>query len=300
MITWGMSKNGHDFAIAVFIDSKHVVTISDKGKAHSRTSVYKAMAHGQPNLVVWYENPYLKSLRQLIAGQPKPFKRNNITKYLSALEITCPWTYVGHHESHAAAYYKSPFKQHATVVVIDSIGEFDCTTIWDARGDKLKKRYSTRYPHSIGLFYSAMTDRVGLTPQQDEGVFENMTRASDAHIWPCYDQMHQDFIKCWTPMPKFKVNFHRGVRHWGQQFSNKEVAVAAGETFDQLVGAVLWKARKLTSSNNIVISGGVAFNQSIKSLVSDSWDNIYIPPNPSDSGSAEGAVMAYMRNRNGR
>jgi carbamoyltransferase len=299
MITWGMSKNGHDYAIAVFIDSKCVATISDRGREHSIDCVRKAIQYGKPDLVVWYENPYLKAIRQLIAGQPKPFKRNNITKYLYELGITCRWTYVGHHESHAAAYYNSSFND-ATIVVIDSVGEFDCTTVWSASGDRMKKIYSTRYPHSIGLFYSAMTDRVGLTPQQDESVFEKLSKDYDKYDWACVDSIVKDFVKCWTPMPKFRVNFHRGIRSWGKQFTNERIAQAAGHVFRRLLACVLWKARSLDSSDNIVISGGVAYNKSIRGLIGEDWNNIYIPPNPSDSGSAEGAVLAYMRNRDGK
>jgi carbamoyltransferase len=300
MITWGMSKNGHDNAIAVFVDSTLIATIAGKGKSHARASVYKAMAHGQPNLVVWYENPYLKAARQWIAGQPRPFKRNNIRTYLNALDIVCPWTYVGHHESHAAAYYNSSFSD-ATVVVIDSIGEFDCTTIWTASGSRMKKVHSTRYPHSIGLFYSAMTDRVGLKAQQDEGVFEALANRTSQHTkTECLVAMEKDFIKQYLPTPKFKVNFHHGVRDWGKQFTNGEIAHASRDILNLLLQTVLLKARFKTTSNNIVISGGVAFNKSVRPIASQDWGNVYIPPNPSDVGSAEGAVMAYMRNRNGR
>ena len=159
MIIWGMSKNGHDWAIAIFKDKKYLRTISGKGRKHTLKAVVEAEAYGEPDLVVWYENPYLKSIRQFLAGQKNPFKRNNIRKYLKDLNINCKWTYVGHHESHAAAFYKSGFED-ATIVVLDSIGEFDCTSIWKAENGKLKKLKSSKYPHSIGLFYSAMTDRI--------------------------------------------------------------------------------------------------------------------------------------------
>ena len=55
------------------------------------------------------------------------------------------------------------------------------------------------------------------------------------------------------------------------------------------------KAMEITTSKNLVISGGVAFNKSIPDLVGQTWDNLYIPPNPGDTGSAEGAVLAYFR-----
>ncbi len=82
---------------------------------------------------------------------------------------------------------------------------------------------------------------------------------------------------------------------WGK--NKKEISSATKVIFEQLVQAVLWQARNITDSHNIVISGGVAFNKAMPKLVGKTWDNLYIPPNPSDSGSAETAVLAYFQNR---
>lgn len=290
-----MSKNGHDWAIAIFKDKKYLRTISGKGRKHTLKAVVEAEAYGEPDLVVWYENPYLKSIRQFLAGQKNPFKRNNIRKYLKDLNINCKWTYVGHHESHAAAFYKSGFED-ATIVVLDSIGEFDCTSIWKAENGKLKKLKSSKYPHSIGLFYSAMTDRIGMKPQQDEAKFEELSNSQHFPFSLLQTHIEMDLIKQFTPLPKFKKNLHKGVRGmwWGK--NKKEIASATKVIFEQLVHAVLWQARNITDSRNIVLSGGVAFNKSMPKLVGETWDNLYIPPNPSDSGSAEGAVLAYLKN----
>ena len=294
MIIWGMSKNGHDWAIAVFKDKELIRVISGKGRKHTLKSVKEAKKEGEPDLIVWYENPYLKAIRQFLAGQKNPFKRNNIRKYLNNLNINCKWTYVGHHESHAAAFYKSGF-DHATIVVFDSIGEFDCTSIWKAENGKLKKVKSSKYPHSLGLFYSAMTDRVGLRPQQDEAKFEELSH-SFTPFSLLRTHMEHDILKQYEPMPKFKINLHRGARGlwWGK--GKKEIASAARGIFEECVTYILRHAMEITTSKNLVISGGVAFNKSIPSLVGKTWDDLYIPPNPSDTGSAEGAVLAYLNN----
>ena len=54
------------------------------------------------------------------------------------------------------------------VMVIDAIGEFDTATIWSWKKGKLKKLDSIWFPNSLGLFYSAITDHVGLKPMEDE------------------------------------------------------------------------------------------------------------------------------------
>ena len=57
---------------------------------------------------------------------------------------------------------------------MDSIGEWESLTIWMGKGNKLVKHYSQWYPHSVGLFYSAMTQRCGLIPNKEEYKIANM------------------------------------------------------------------------------------------------------------------------------
>ena len=151
-----MVGNSHDASIAVFKDMKLQKLYTSQDRVHSDELVAKACHTNMsgPDLVVWYEKPFKKAMRQLYAGQPKPFSRNRVKKYIKKLGVSAPIKYVSHHSAHAAHYYNSWFSD-ATIIVIDSIGEWDTTTIWQAQGDTLKKKYSTRYPDSLGLFYSS-------------------------------------------------------------------------------------------------------------------------------------------------
>ena len=113
----------------------------------------------------YYEKPLLKFLRQLRSGESPKLSslilKDSLVRNLGIGKIHTH----SHHLSHAAAGFQtSPFDR-ATVVVIDAIGEWDTISIWDARyidgKAKYKKLWSQKYPHSIGLFYSAMTKRAG-------------------------------------------------------------------------------------------------------------------------------------------
>ena len=87
--------------------------------------------------------------------------------------------YTSHHKSHASAgYYTSKF-DNAAIVVLDAIGEFETCTIWKGRGEKLKKVYSQSYPSSLGLWYSAMTQRCGLKPNEEEYILMGMSAFGD-------------------------------------------------------------------------------------------------------------------------
>ena len=282
MIEWGMSKNGHDWSISVFDNDTLLESFSGKGKSHPNYAVAEALSVGVPDIVIWYENPYLKGARQFLSGQRKPFARNNISKYLKSLGIFCEWTYVGHHQSHASHFYKSGF-ENAMVLVIDSIGEFDCTSIGYANENVMNKLYSETYPDSLGLFYSAMTQYVGLTPQKDEGEFEKL--ALKGKVDPAIVYSIENDLK--------DHNFHHGLKEW--KFNNKaDIAASTQFVFEKKIVRLSEIAKELGHSKNLVVSGGCAFNRGIRPYLDSQW-NTYYPPNPSDSSSSETAVLSWLR-----
>ena len=294
MIIWGMVGNSHDASIAVFNCNEFQEIYTSRNKAHSYGIIHEAYCVNNkwPDLVVWYEQPFKKAIRQLYAGQPKPFSRNKVKKYLKKYGIVCPIKYVGHHEAHAAHYYNSSFSD-ATIIVIDSIGEWDTTTIWQAKADKLIKKYSTFYPDSLGLFYSSMTQRCGFIPQKDEMLIDQ----SKGHVDPIVKKaMMDDLILPHPWKPLFTENMHKGIGNWRPEFTEKEIAVAAQDVFEDLVMKISDYARLKLPSKNLVLSGGCAFNRSVRNKINKIWDNVYYPLNPGDAGSAETCVLAYLRN----
>ena len=110
MITWGISANSHDAALAVFNDDKlefasHSERFSGiKNDAHLNSELIEyAKKWGEPDEVIWYERPFVKSLRQLKAGQGFKFGENNINRYLRQYGIRAPIRYIDHHLAHVAA-----------------------------------------------------------------------------------------------------------------------------------------------------------------------------------------------------
>ena len=122
MITWGISANSHDAALAVFTKeglefASHSERYSGvKNDAHlNKELIDYACQWGEPDEVIWYENPYKKTLRQLYAGQGWKWRDNNIRKYLRRFGILCPVRYSVHQYSHAAAGFYSSNYRDATV-----------------------------------------------------------------------------------------------------------------------------------------------------------------------------------------
>jgi carbamoyltransferase len=305
MITWGISANSHDAALAVFSNdglefASHSERFSGiKNDAHLNDKLIEyAKQWGEPDEIIWYERPFRKTLRQLRAGQGWNYNENNIKRYLSSYGIRAPIKYISHHHSHAAAgYYTSSFND-ATVVCIDSIGEFETLTTWMARGPSLKKVYSQSYPHSVGLWYSAMTQRVGLKPNEDEYILMGMAAYGNP------DRFYQDIIDEFIEFigdgeVRFTHNLHRGCLWWRQELSSEQdmydIAAATQKVYETILDETLKYWSKKLSSRNLVLMGGCALNCSANSIAYKYFDNVWIMPNPGDAGSAIGSVLAYKK-----
>lgn len=300
MIIWGISANSHDASITVVKDADILFASQSerysgiKNDAHLNENIIQdANQYGKPDLVVWYEKPWLKTLRQVYSQQG--LKIHNPKKYLQKFSISCPVECVGHHHSHAAGgYYTSPFRE-AAVLVIDAIGEFDTTTIWHGKGTSLDKRFSSKYPHSLGLWYSAMTQRVGLKPNEEEYILMGM--AAYGNPLKYASMILEDFFDN-TKFLKLNHNLHRGCSWWRPDLNTEQdlydIAAATQFVYELELHDLLDKAKKLTQSDNIVLSGGCALNCVANEIAFQYFKNVWIMPNPGDAGSSLGAVAAFQ------
>ena len=304
MITWGISANSHDAALAVFSNdglefASHAERFSGiKNDAHLNFKLIDyAKQYGEPDEVVWYERPFRKTLRQIRAGQGFNFRENNIKRYLKGYGINARIKYTGHHHSHAAAgYFTSPFTD-ATIVCIDSIGEFETLTVWEGNGTKLKQVYSQGYPNSVGLWYSAMTQRIGLKPNEDEYILMGMAAYGDPNrLW---DDMYEMFQYVDGADIRYKDNLHRGCKYWKPELTSEQdmfdIAAATQKTYEFTLEQILEWASKNTKSKNLVLMGGCALNCSANHLTYKYFNDVWIMPNPGDAGSAIGAVLAQKK-----
>jgi carbamoyltransferase len=299
MISWGISANSHDAALAVFCDEKLVFASHSERFSRLKNDrdlnkdlVAKAKQFGYPGKIYWYEKPFKKTLRQLWAGQGWKRRDNDIEIYMARYEIDAPIVYTDHHHSHASAgYYTSGFDD-ACVLVIDAIGEFETLTIWHGKGNKLRKLYSKSYPHSIGLFYSAMTQRIGLKPNEDEYITMGMSAYGNRDL---FHSMLTDFVGSFKDFT-FKKNFHRGCQDWRPDLtiSNSfEIAASTQYVYEHYFIEALRKAQKLTKSKNLVFMGGCALNCLANRHTGEFFESTWIMPNPGDAGSAIGSVLAH-------
>ena len=297
MINWGVNSLNHGHSIAVFKDNKFIDNVVGSEDIISDSSMNHALNYGSPDRIFWYEKPWLKKIRQLYAGQYSTafdlsvLPKNHMKRFKYASII-----YTAHHASHAAAgYYTSPFN-HCAVVVLDAIGEFDCATIWNCIHGEMKKVWSKRYPNSLGLFYSAFTKLVGLTPVKDEYLLKDMANQGDQ------DRYYYTVLTYMNTLVKAHKNMHRGIQDWPHPINNindqYDIAAAVQRVFREQVHNIMQKAIELTNSDSLVYMGGCAMNRQANKLeVEPKFKYIWSLPNPGDPSSSIGAVLYHTKNR---
>ena len=286
----GFSEGFHDAAVTVLDGSEilfagHSERFSkvknDKYVCQELKDYVKEYTHGlRPPEIAFYERPFIKRTRQAYAGQWKSaFK----ARHLNYNYDHC----FNHHLSHAAAAFQcSPFS-NANALVVDAIGEWDTVSIWYCEyvNEKAvyKKVKSMRYPTSIGLFYSAVTARVGLKPMEDEYITMGMAAYGKPNK-ELYEELRRLMLK---------KNLHRGMNGLLSEYDDVDIAFNAQKLVENILKTFV---NKLDKKLPMVYGGGVALNSVANGLILRNKQH-YVFPNPGDAGSSLGAAALVHRNK---
>jgi carbamoyltransferase len=253
--------------------------------------------------IAFYERPWMHNLQQIVSGQHQFGAwtgRGAVKQHLMGStsvrgQAAAPVRTFSHHLSHAAAGFQtSPFDS-AAVVVIDAIGEMDTISIYRAWYDHAGRAQYVRcwrqgYPHSIGLFYSAMTERVGLRPMDEEYITMGMSAYGNNKRAP---EMMMTFWQDWY-RARARHNLHAGVGELWADSTPENIAACAQTVVERIIRHVMLQAQQITGESNLVYMGGVALNCLANRGLGDYFDRIWIMPNPGDAGSSLGAAaLAY-------
>ena len=309
MTILGISAGFHD-AGATVISKKGEILFAGHAERYSGIKndpnlndalLEDACSYGEPNNIAWYENHWLKRTRQLYSGEWRKALDFGTTpkQLLRKHNFFYPITSYGHHQCHAAAGFQtSPFDR-AKVLVVDAIGEWDTVTVWDAWYDKgvaqYRKIWSQRYPHSIGLYYSAVTQYVGLKPMEDEYILMGMAAYGKAYL-----TAYEENLKLWSDDVNIELmdNLHAGIdEEWfaGTGLNEYDIAAGAQKVTEQLLNNIVSKWCGM--GENLVFMGGVALNCVANSKIRSRVKDLWIMPNPGDCGSSLGAAALQYGKR---
>ena len=284
--------------------------------------------------ICFYENPIDKLDRiertTNRGGIFNYFNRSNIIKRNKKsyqqlhLDIN---TYVGkntkvvfseHHQSHAAyGYFTSPYN-NAIIVSVDGVGEWETTSVYVGEKNYISKVDSIIYPNSLGMFYSTMTAFLGFKP--NEGEYKVMGLAPYGNS----SKYRNKLLKVVeNDGEHFKLNMKFFTFDYkDDQMFNHKLSELLGlpnrlpedeltQEYKDLAASVQWiyekyffrllnSISKKHASKNLCLSGGCAYNGTAngKILEKTSFNNLWIPPAPSDAGSSIGSALLYFYNNN--
>jgi carbamoyltransferase len=281
----------------------------------------------QLDLIAFYDKPFLKFERLLetyIAYAPvgimsfikamplwmkqKLLMRDYIRKELSYYGIII---FPEHHESHAAsAFYPSPF-QEAAIITMDGVGEWTTTSYGIGRGNEIELMEEIKFPHSLGLLYSAFTYYTGF--KVNSGEYKVMGLAPYGE--PRYKDIILDELIDVKEDGSFKLNmlyfnycagltmtnrrfnrlFGGKPRNPESKLTQKEMDLARSlqEVTEEIVVRIGKHVHKETGMKNLTLAGGVALNcvANGRLLREGPFENIWIQPAAGDAGGAVGAAL---------
>ncbi|QDS93340.1 Decarbamoylnovobiocin carbamoyltransferase [Roseimaritima multifibrata] len=337
----GISAYYHDAAAALIVDGEMVAAAQQERFSrlkHDASFPTQAVQHclQQANLdasdldyVAFYEKPLAKFERLLetyLAVTPAGYRsfRTAIPQWLRQKlhlqrEIRTGLQhqykkrigFVRHHVSHASsAFYPSPFEE-AAILTIDGVGEWDTACYGTGRGNRIELQQALRFPHSLGLLYSAFTFFTGFEVNGGEYKLMGLAPYGQPHY---YDRILKHLIDL-KPDGSFRMDmqyFHycRGLTMTNKRFASlfdgpprnpnseitqreKDLASSIQKVTEEVVLRMAAHVQNQTQMSNLVLAGGVALNSVANGrLVREGpFDNVWIQPAAGDSGGALGSAM---------
>jgi carbamoyltransferase len=336
----GISAYYHDSAACLLVDGEILAAAQEERftrKKHDAGfpshAVEYCLTEGgitvdDVDLVGFYEKPLVKFDRLLetyVACAPHGLK-----SYLMALPLWLTeklWMgdaiakvlgYKGevrfgeHHESHAAsAFYPSPFEE-AAIVTMDGVGEWATSSVGLGRGHEMTLLREQRFPHSLGLLYSAFTYFAGF--RVNSGEYKVMGLAPYGE--PKYVPLIKDHLleirsdgSLWMNMEYFEypqgltMTGHRFERLFGGPARQPETPLTQREmdlarSIQEITEEVMLKtvsfAHRETGMKNLCLAGGVALNcvGNGRIVREGPFDEIWIQPAAGDAGGAVGVALS--------
>lgn len=222
-----------------------------------------------------------------------------------------PLVFTEHHESHAAsAFFPSPFDE-AAIVTLDGVGEWSTTALGIGRGNRIELTHEIRFPHSLGLLYSAFTYYTGFRVNSGEYKLMGLAPYGEPryrdlilnHLLSLREDgsfaMDMTYFNYCQGLTMTSDRFHRlfggPPRAPETQLTQREMDLAASvqSVTEEIMLRIACHARQLTGIRNVVLAGGVALNcvGNGRILRESPFENIWIQPASGDAGGALGTAL---------
>jgi carbamoyltransferase len=335
----GISAFYHDSSVCLFRDNQLIFACEEEkftGIKHDSSFPERALEYIHKKFkltnkniqaVCYYESPELKYKRVLDNIKTKWYKypkysvksyfkikniKGKIDKKLKTISKNV--FYSTHHESHLYySFYTSPFHESACLS-IDGVGEIDTLSFGYGNYKGIEYKTLGTYPHSLGLYYTAMTSYLGFKP--NEGEYKMMGLASYGNPNIYLDKVKELIsykntslrcnmdVFCWdrsdTMMFNEKLETLLGIppRLTNEPLTDvhQNLAASVQKVYEEVFFMILKSIKFLTENSNLSLGGGCAYNGTANGKIIDQtqFNRLWIPPAPSDAGSAIGSVIHYL------
>ncbi len=335
----GISAFFHDSSAVLIVDKKIIAAAQEErfsriksDKNFPMNSIKYCLKEANLNIldideIVFFENSHLKfdrifsiynrylpkSFFQFINAMfswlsGKLFLEKNIKK---ELEWKKEIKKVSYSLSHAAsAFYPSPYS-NAAIIILNSVGEWACTSIGYGEKNKIKILKEILFPNSLGLFYSAFTQFSGFKPNCDENKLMELAPFGKSihkekilnNIIEVYEdgshKLNLNFFKFFYGKDvinnKFEKLFGYKIRNKNEKIReiDCDLASSAQSVLEEILIKIAKTAKKITGSKNLVLAGDVASNfvSNGKLVESKIFENVWIQPSSSGASGALGAAL---------
>lgn len=337
----GISAYYHDSAAALIVDGEIIAAAQEERFTRIKHDYHfpihaveyslreAGLTPEQLDHVVFYDKPLLKferlletylafapsGLQSFLAAMPlwlktklylpKEIRKSLGGRYKKGIAFT------RHHESHAAsAFYPSPYDE-AAILTLDGVGEWHTATIGYGKGNRIEILKELRFPHSLGLLYSAFTYFTGFKVNSGEYKLMGLApygepKYADVILDKLVDlkedgslAMNMDYFNYCQGLTMtsraFDELFGGPARNPESMITQREMDLAASiqAVTEEIVFRMARAAQRLTSAKNLCLAGGVALNcvANGKLLRQGIFEDIFIQPAAGDAGGALGAAL---------
>ena len=340
MYSLGISCYYHDSAAAILKDGHVVAAVEEERFSRKKfDDGFPRMAIDwclkeagitpeQINSVAFYDKPILKFERLLdnyIAVAPRGLYsflnvipkwlhkrlwiKEEIKKHMRGYQGNI--IFPEHHMSHAAhTFFTSPFDE-AAILTVDGVGEWSTSSFGSAENTSIKLTDDIRWPHSIGMFYSAFTYFLGFKVNEGEYKLMGLSAYGKPKYYDLilneildvkndgslhlnlkyfaftYDKVmtNQKFAELFG-IPRREENVKAEQIHY-------DIAASAQKVLEDIMLKMVNHVHKKTGMKNLCLGGGVALNgvANYRILKEGPFESVHIPPSPGDGGSAIGCAQ---------
>lgn len=221
-----------------------------------------------------------------------------------------PLVNVGHHESHAASFFVSPFET-AAVLVMDGYGDDAATSVFSGQGNRLRRHWHASFFNSLGMVYTFVTGYLGFEPVADEGKVMALAAYGDDRFVAAFDDCVKrlpdgqyaldmsyfsfDTYGEWRPFKRKFFDTFGPPRATDEPVDerHKAVAFALQRMTEKTIAHIVQHMVRTQKTTKLVFSGGVALNcvANAHLLAATDVSEIWVPPSASDTGAPLGAAL---------